>query len=116
MHATRLAILAALEQEELTSGELATRVGVTRPMLSYHIAILASWGLVRCRPQGSLRRYSLAATEEESEAGPPEETPFAKAFKRLAAERGVPIRSETRSDRRVAGWAANPTPFTGDSR
>lgn len=58
--ATRLAIIRLLAgKAEVGCGELATRLNLTRPTLSYHTRILEESGLIRVRKEGAFRFYSL---------------------------------------------------------
>jgi DNA-binding transcriptional ArsR family regulator len=56
---TRRAILERLIREgELTVGALTAESGVSQPMVSKHLAVLKSAGLVRDRREGRETRYS----------------------------------------------------------
>jgi len=58
--ATRLAIVRLLAgKAEVGCGELATRLNLTRPTLSYHTRILEESGLIRVRKEGAFRFFSL---------------------------------------------------------
>ena len=56
---TRRRILELLADEELTSGELADEFPTSRPGVSRHLRVLREQGLVRMRPEGRRRFYSL---------------------------------------------------------
>src|SRR4051812_37941466 len=49
---TRLRIMAVLRGRELRSGDLHRRLGITQPLTSYHLRVLAEAGLVRSRKVG----------------------------------------------------------------
>ena len=57
---TRLGILALLDQEELTVGELTTILRMAQSRVSGHLAVLRDSELVRDRRQGTSAFYSLA--------------------------------------------------------
>lgn len=105
-HHIQLAILQLLDGRELSACELAGLLSVKRPALSHHLGCLAHEGLVRCRPEGARRFYSLPTMKQPME--PPSarsspqqpESPFAAAFKRIARERGLDsiIRKPSQAD------------------
>ena len=56
----RRAILELLrERGPLSAGEVASGFDVSRPAVSQHLAVLRDAGLVRVRPEGTRRVYSL---------------------------------------------------------
>ncbi|MEU0539857.1 metalloregulator ArsR/SmtB family transcription factor [Nocardia sp. NPDC005978] len=57
---TRAQILLALRTEPGYPSELAERIGVTRQILSNHLACLRGCGLVVAVPEGRRSRYELA--------------------------------------------------------
>jgi DNA-binding HxlR family transcriptional regulator len=57
----RLMLVGLLGQSEHNVGDLATRLGITEPTVSHHLAKLRSAGLVNLRAQGSQRIYGLNA-------------------------------------------------------
>jgi hypothetical protein len=56
---TRLRLLGLLAQRERSVGELAEILSVKEPTMSHHLAKLAEAGLVRTRPEGTVRYYRL---------------------------------------------------------
>jgi DNA-binding transcriptional ArsR family regulator len=56
---TRRHILELLAEEELTAGEVADEFPTSRPGVSRHLRVLREQGLVRMRPEGRRRVYSL---------------------------------------------------------
>jgi DNA-binding transcriptional ArsR family regulator len=56
---TRRRILELLAEEELTAGEVAGEFPTSRPGVSRHLRVLREQGLVRVRPEGRRRVYSL---------------------------------------------------------
>jgi DNA-binding transcriptional ArsR family regulator len=54
---TRRQILALVWEEERTAGEIAAEFSMTRPAVSYHLAVLAQSGLVSVRREGTRRIY-----------------------------------------------------------
>jgi DNA-binding transcriptional ArsR family regulator len=60
---TRRAILELLrERGPLSAGEVAAGFHVSRPAVSQHLTVLREAGLVRVRPEGTRRLYSLDPT------------------------------------------------------
>ena len=59
---SRLQIVGLLAAEERTVGELATRLGLTEPTVSHHLAELRERGLATVRAEGVSRHYSLDAS------------------------------------------------------
>ena len=57
---TRLKVLDALRDCEMTVGDLARRVGTSLPNLSKHLAILKARRVVLTRRQGSVVHYRIA--------------------------------------------------------
>lgn len=53
----RRTILAAIRDQELPAGEIASRFDVTRPAISQHLAVLRDAGLVTERRDGTRRMY-----------------------------------------------------------
>ena len=62
-HPTRRAVLDLLRSGERSAGALRTTLApsASQPAFSEHLSVLARAGLVRARPQGRERRYSLNA-------------------------------------------------------
>jgi DNA-binding transcriptional ArsR family regulator len=57
---TRRALLERLRREgPLAAGELAAGFAISRPAVSQHLAVLRAASLVRVRPEGTKRVYSL---------------------------------------------------------
>lgn len=56
---TRRHILELLASEERSAGELADSFPTSRPGVSRHLRVLREQGLVRVRPEGRRRVYSL---------------------------------------------------------
>ncbi len=56
---TRRNILEALRAAPRTVGELAARQPVSRPAVSQHLKVLEGAGLVRVKPSGNRRLYSV---------------------------------------------------------
>src|SRR5690625_2046300 len=52
-------ILAALGPEEATVSQLVERLAIAQPQVSKHLAVLRQAGLVRVRPAGRWRYYSV---------------------------------------------------------
>ncbi len=94
---TRLLLLAALLDEELSVGELAEVVQAAQPGVSRHLGALREAGLVALRKQGTASFYRLSADEPLLEGGP-----FGEALKRLAAEHKLGRRVERVLARRRA--------------
>lgn len=57
---TRTEILLILREGPSYPSELAERIGVSRQILSNHLACLRGCGLVTARPEGRRNRYQLA--------------------------------------------------------
>lgn len=57
---TRAQILLILREGPGYPSELADRIGVSRQILSNHLACLRGCGLVTCCPEGRRSRYDLA--------------------------------------------------------
>lgn len=57
---SRLALLEALREGELTVGDLVESTGFTQPNVSNHLACLRDCGLVTARQQGRFVYYSLS--------------------------------------------------------
>lgn len=57
---TRAAILLALREEPAYPSDLAEELGVTRQLMSNHLACLRGCGLVESTPDGRRSRYQLA--------------------------------------------------------
>ncbi|MGD9622459.1 MAG: ArsR/SmtB family transcription factor [Mycolicibacterium sp.] len=57
---TRAEILLILREGPGYPSELADRIGVSRQILSNHLACLRGCGLVTCSPEGRRSRYDLA--------------------------------------------------------
>ena len=58
--ATRTQILLNLRKAPQYPSELAYDIGVSRQLVSNHLACLRGCGLVTCRPEGRRARYELA--------------------------------------------------------
>jgi len=56
---TRRRILELLAVDELDAGDIASRFAISRPGVSRHLRVLRESGLVRVRPDGQRRLYSL---------------------------------------------------------
>jgi DNA-binding transcriptional ArsR family regulator len=56
---TRRRILELLADDELTAGEVAENFPTSRPGVSRHLRVLREEGLVRVRPDGRRRIYSI---------------------------------------------------------
>jgi len=56
---TRLAVFERLAAGPLAVGEIAATLPVSRPAVSQHLKVLKDAGLVRDRPQGTRRVYSV---------------------------------------------------------
>ncbi|MCU0683952.1 MAG: metalloregulator ArsR/SmtB family transcription factor [Polyangiaceae bacterium] len=93
---TRLLLLAALLDEELSVGELAEVVQAAQPGVSRHLGALREAGLVALRKQGTASFYRLGADE------PLLEGPFGEALRRLSAEHKLARRVERVLARRRA--------------
>lgn len=93
---TRMDLLAALQGDELSVGELAEVVGVAQPGVSRHLAALRDAGLVAARKQGAATFYRIVPGEAllEGELG--------AELGRRAAELGLPARVERVVARRRA--------------
>jgi ArsR family transcriptional regulator len=85
---TRLLLLAALLDEELSVGELAEVVQAAQPGVSRHLGALREAGLVALRKQGTASYYRLCADE------PPLAGAFGEALRRLGAEHKLARRVE----------------------
>ena len=58
---SRRALLDLLREEELPVGELVTATGRSYALVSQHLHVLLSAGVVACRPEGRQRIYRLDA-------------------------------------------------------
>ncbi|MBX7247917.1 MAG: metalloregulator ArsR/SmtB family transcription factor [Caulobacteraceae bacterium] len=56
---TRCAIFEKVSVRPMTVGEVAAGMSVTRPAVSQHLKVLKEAGLVRDRPDGARRIYSI---------------------------------------------------------
>jgi DNA-binding transcriptional ArsR family regulator len=56
---TRRAVLEELRSGPRAVGEIAARLPVSRPAVSQHLRVLKEAGLVRDRPEGTRRLYSV---------------------------------------------------------
>lgn len=56
---TRRAVLEELRSGPRAVGEIAARLPVSRPAVSQHLRVLKKAGLVRDRPEGTRRLYSV---------------------------------------------------------
>ena len=59
-HGDRLLLLCQLSREELSVGEIETRLGIRQPSLSQQLGVLRREGLVACRRDGRRVYYSVA--------------------------------------------------------
>lgn len=57
---SRLRIVGAIAEREMTGQELAGRLGLKAPTISHHLAVLDRLGLVRTRAEGTARWHALA--------------------------------------------------------
>jgi DNA-binding transcriptional ArsR family regulator len=57
---TRLMVLCSLLDKELSVSDLLTRIAVTQPVLSQHLALLRDANMVKTRRSGQTIYYSLA--------------------------------------------------------
>lgn len=55
----RRGILAAIGSEETTVSDLVERLAISQPQVSKHLAVLRDAELVRVRPEGKWRYYSV---------------------------------------------------------
>lgn len=55
----RRELIAAIGEDEATVSELVERLGMAQPQVSKHLAVLRESGLVRVRPEGKWRYYSV---------------------------------------------------------
>lgn len=100
---TRLRIVALLNAEELSVGELQTLLGIGQSTVSGHLAQLRGVGLVSARRDGPLTRYHLATPEGEADlvallVATPLAEPDRLALERLRVERAVPTPEGLGSD------------------
>ena len=58
-HPLRLQLLDAMEEGEMTVGELELRTGATQATVSQQLAILRGHGVVAARREGPFVRYSI---------------------------------------------------------
>lgn len=91
---TRMDLLAALQSEELSVGELAEVIQAAQPGVSRHLAALRDAGLVVARKQGAATYYRLQPGE------PLLEGPLGAELRRRAQELGLPARVEQMVARR----------------
>ncbi len=118
----RLRILALLEDEELSVGELTEILGMTQSRVSGHLGVLREAGLVRDRRQGTSAYYSPVAGGEASETWRAVRTtlppPPEGAADRARLEETL-FRRRERSreffDRAAAGWDAGRSESLGAS-
>lgn len=66
---TRIRILCALAQRELCVCELAERLGITQPAMSYQLRIIRAAKLIRSRRDGKTVYYALADHHVETILG-----------------------------------------------
>lgn len=93
---TRMELLAALQFEELSVGELAEVIQAAQPGVSRHLAALRDAGLVLSRKQGAATYYRLQPAE------PLLEGPLGVELKKRANEQGYSGRIEQMLARRKA--------------
>jgi ubiquinone/menaquinone biosynthesis C-methylase UbiE/DNA-binding transcriptional ArsR family regulator len=93
---TRVVLLAALLNEELSVGELSEVVQAAQPGVSRHLQALGKAGLVVARKQGTATYYRVVADE------PLLEGPFGDELRRLLLERKLAGRVERVLSRRKA--------------
>ncbi len=55
----RRAIIGSLVEEDMSVGEIAEQLPISRPAVSRHLRLLKEAGLVTDRPEGTKRVYSL---------------------------------------------------------
>ena len=97
---TRLVLLAALLDDELSVGELAEVIESPQPGVSRHLQALAAAGLVVSRKQGTATFYRLAQGEELLEGA------FAVELGRIARSHKLSSRIERVLSRRAAKGAS----------
>lgn len=85
---TRMDLLAALQSEELSVGELAEVIQAAQPGVSRHLAALRDAGLVVARKQGAATYYRIQPGE------PLLEGPLGAELRKRANELGLPARVE----------------------
>jgi ubiquinone/menaquinone biosynthesis C-methylase UbiE/DNA-binding transcriptional ArsR family regulator len=85
---TRVLLVAALLEDELSVGELADVVQAAQPTVSRHLQALGKAGLVVARREGTATYYRLAADE------PLLDGPFAAELRRVSHERKLASRVE----------------------
>jgi DNA-binding transcriptional ArsR family regulator len=56
---TRLRIIYTIAQRERSVGEIASELGLSKPLVSQHLRRLRSLRMVRMRPDGQRRYYQL---------------------------------------------------------
>ncbi len=93
---TRVLLLAALLEEELSVGELSEVSRAAQPGVSRHLAALREAGLVVARRQGTASFYRIVSDD------PLLDGPFGQELRRIAAERKVASRVEKVVSRRRA--------------
>lgn len=93
---TRVLLLAALLEEELSVGELSEVSQAAQPGVSRHLAALREAGLVVVRRQGTASFYRIVSDD------PLLDGPFGQELRRLSAERKVAARVEKVVSRRRA--------------
>ena len=59
-HATRLQIIDLLGRGEMKVSSITSAVGISRPTISQHLAVLREQGVVRTRRSGTTIFYSIA--------------------------------------------------------
>ena len=64
-HPTRIALVQALREGELSVGALAKQLEMAQPSVSQHLATLQRAGAVVVRPQGTARLYRLRGPRVE---------------------------------------------------
>ncbi|UVK57495.1 metalloregulator ArsR/SmtB family transcription factor (plasmid) [Mesorhizobium sp. AR02] len=62
----RLLTIVHLMDRETTMGDLASRVGLSRPALSQHLSLLIAQGILECRTEGARRYYSCKSEEAKT--------------------------------------------------
>ncbi|MBI5532262.1 MAG: metalloregulator ArsR/SmtB family transcription factor [Deltaproteobacteria bacterium] len=93
---TRVLLLAALLEEELSVGELAEACRTAQPGVSRHLAALREAGLVVVRKQGTASLYRIVLDD------PLLEGPFGQELRRMAVEHKLAARVEKIVSRRRA--------------
>lgn len=62
-NSARLEIMALIEDQEFTAGDIAHQLEKSQPLTAYHLGILVESGLVKRRTVGRHRFYCLASAD-----------------------------------------------------